>query len=152
MRIVDIVSVGSHRCLLKSCVTSNTWYAESFRWTCDVLRRLRESWAWLMRYNHIMVGNFLSHMISQAIKWFLKLFISISAALTRWLCGLTHCIWIFSSIKYILIDFDSTLSMIFKHGLDYLLVMCVILVLNALIIISSLLSFIDIDKISFFVQ
>ena len=49
--IEDILSccMRDHGCLLKSCFSSNTWYAKSRGWTHDILRILSESWAWLMR-------------------------------------------------------------------------------------------------------
>ena len=96
LKRVDLVAGGAYRCLLNSCVPSNNWYAESCRWTRDVLRILRESWAWLMRQDHRMVGNFLSPILITEIKWFLKVWIYLSARLTRWLCGLADCIWMLS--------------------------------------------------------
>ena len=49
LKIVDLFAGGTHGCILKSCVTSNTWYAKSCGWTRDVLRRFSEYWAWLIR-------------------------------------------------------------------------------------------------------
>ena len=49
LKIVALVIGRAHGFLLKSCVPSNTWYAESCGWNRDFLRILRESWAWLMR-------------------------------------------------------------------------------------------------------
>ena len=49
LKIFALFADRAHGCPLKSCVTSNTWYAEICGWTRDVLRILTESWDWLMR-------------------------------------------------------------------------------------------------------
>ena len=56
LKIVALVEGGTDGCRLKSCVTSNTWYAKRFGWNRDVIRRLRESCAWGVSYDHSMVG------------------------------------------------------------------------------------------------
>ena len=48
-KVVSLVSGRDHGCLLKSRVPSNTWYAEICGCNCDVLRKLSESWDWMMR-------------------------------------------------------------------------------------------------------
>ena len=99
-----------------------------------------------------MVGNFLSPMLSPEMKLLLKFCISLYAALTWWLWVSTNCIWMFSSWRYTLIDFDATLSMILKLGSNPLLVMYLVWVWKYSIIVSSLVSFIGAYKIALVVQ
>ena len=86
------------------------------------------------------------------MKWFLKLLIYLTTALNWWLGGSTNCIWMFYSWRYNLIDFNATLSMILKLGLNPLLVMQLMWVWKSLIIVSYLVYFIGSAKIAFVVQ
>ena len=58
-------------------------------------------------------------------KWnlFLKIWIDRSIALTLWLWGSTNFIWMLSTWSLVLINFDATLSMILKLGMNLILVM-----------------------------
>ena len=79
----------------------------------------------------------------------MKVCITHSAAFTRWLCGSTGCILMFSSSRYFLTALKYTLSMILKTGLKPLFVKYVMFSLKVSIVDESLKYFIGVARIAF---
>lgn len=66
---------------------------------------------------HIAAGQFGSIVQNPAMRWFLKVWIALSAAFTRWLCGSTNCILMLLASRYVCTVLLATLSIILNCGL-----------------------------------
>ena len=117
LKIVALVPGGAHGVLSKSNFPSRDAYAESLGYTLDVRSRFNESCPCSRSSFHNCAGKSLSVVHKPEIKWSLKVWIALSAALNLRLCGSTSCSLIFSFYRYVLIVLDATLSNIFKFGL-----------------------------------
>ena len=95
------------------------------------------SWACFISLYHSTDGNVSSHVLIPSIVLFLNVCIARYAAFTRWLCGSTSCITMFSSSRYLLTDLEATLSMLLNTGLKILFVKYVMFSLKVAIMDSS---------------
>ena len=129
---------GAKGTRLKLWGTSSTWYAESFGCTREVRNMLSVSCACLMSLHHRTDGKSLAYVQSPAMVWFLKVWMARSAALERWLCGSTSCIFMPSSSRYVLTVFVATLSMMLNTSLKFRFFSYSIFVLNASTVVSFL--------------
>lgn len=98
--MVALVPIGHQGTLLKSWTPSRTWYAETFGCTLEVRNMFNESCACGMNLLHMAAGQSLSIVQNPAMRWFLKVWMARSAALTLWLCGSTSWILMSSVSRY----------------------------------------------------
>ena len=94
------------------------------------------SCACFMSLHHRLDGKSTSHVQSPAMVSFLKVWMTRSAALERWLCGSTSCILMPSSSRYVLTAFVATLSMMLNTGLKFRFLKYSMFVLNASTVVS----------------
>ena len=70
--MVPLVPVGPNGTLLKSCCPLRTWNADNFGCTLEVRSMFNVSCDCLINLHRNKDGNYLSHMHSPEIVWFLK--------------------------------------------------------------------------------
>ena len=93
--MIILVPGGASAVVLKSKEPCTYAREESFGFILKPHRRLSDNMLWGINLHHKCIGNSLWILDKPAIKWFLKVWIDLSAALCLWIYGGTR--WYFSS-------------------------------------------------------
>ena len=109
---------------------------------------LSVSCACFISLHHRTDGKSSSHVHSPSMVWFLKVWMSRSAALERWLWGSTSCILMPSSSRYDLTAFVATLSMMLNTVLKFRFLKYSMFVLNASTVVSFFKFFTDVARMA----
>ena len=77
-----------------------------------------------LSWHHIGIGKRVSVLENPTIKWSFHVLMSRSAALTRWICGVTNCYSIYFCLLYLLRIADASLYIQWTRGIYPILVRC----------------------------
>ncbi len=108
---------GARGYLFQSYGPFNALYTQMAGLICKAQSKLRVSCTWGAILSHNWIGKLASVVASTVMNASLKVWIALSAAFIRWLCGLMSCNLHCCSVRILLMCLVAWLSMIFILGL-----------------------------------